>query len=121
MPRSTEATKAVAAWYLLDARFLPAMHAVLSGPALIEPFPAGLFANGVTGRSLRLFGTGCDGKLVHGAANWTATTKDADRLLRRSAASRPTTSSGTPTEGRSSSCPPPTERRGSCWATPPPA
>jgi ketosteroid isomerase-like protein len=79
MPRSTEATKAVAAWYLPDARFLPAMHAVLSGPALIEPFPAGLFANGVTGRSLRLFGAGCDGKLVHGAANWTATTKDADR------------------------------------------
>jgi ketosteroid isomerase-like protein len=78
MPRSTEATKAVAAWYLPDARFLPAMHAVLSGPDVIEPFPAGLFANGVTGRSLRLFGTGCDGKLVHGAANWTATTEDAD-------------------------------------------
>ena len=70
--------KAVAAAYLPDAKFLPATHAVLSGPAEIEEFFAGLFANGVTGHALRLFEAGGDGKLVYGAANWTATAKGAD-------------------------------------------
>ena len=70
--------KAVAEAYLRDAKFLPATHAVLSGPAEIEEFFAGLFANGVTGHVLRIIEVGGDGKLVYGAANWTATVKGAD-------------------------------------------
>ena len=70
--------KAVAAAYLQDAKFLPATHAVLSGPAEIEEFFAGLFANGVAGHALRVIEVGGDGKLVYGAAHWTATAKGAD-------------------------------------------
>ena len=36
------------------AKFLPATHAVLSGPAEIEEYFAGLFANGVAGHALRV-------------------------------------------------------------------
>jgi ketosteroid isomerase-like protein len=61
--------RTVAAAYLQDAKFLPATHAVLWGPAEIEEFFAGLFANGVAGHALRIIEVGGDGKLVYGAAN----------------------------------------------------
>ena len=51
---------------------------MLSGPAEIEEFFAGLFENGVAGRALRVIEVGGDGKLVYGAAHWTATAKRAD-------------------------------------------
>jgi ketosteroid isomerase-like protein len=70
--------QALAAFYLPGAMFLPATHAVLSGPAEIEPFFASLFANGLTGHALSILEVGGDGKLVYGAARWTATAKDTD-------------------------------------------
>jgi ketosteroid isomerase-like protein len=44
--------KAVAAFYAADAKFLPADHAVHTGPADVEKFFAGLFANGVKSHKL---------------------------------------------------------------------
>ena len=70
--------QALAALYLPSAMFLPATHAVLSGPAEIEPFFAGLFANGLSGHALSILEVGGHGKLVYGAARWTATLKNAD-------------------------------------------
>ena len=70
--------KALAAAYLPDAKFLPATHAVLTGPAEIEAFFAGLFANGVTEHVLRIIEAGGDGKLIYGAAHWTVTAKGAN-------------------------------------------
>jgi ketosteroid isomerase-like protein len=72
----------MAAAYLQDVKFLPATHAVLWGPAEIEEFFAGLFANGVAGHALRIIKVGGDGKLVYGAANWTATVKSTDGASR---------------------------------------
>jgi ketosteroid isomerase-like protein len=39
-------SKAVAAFYTSDAVFLPPSHEVVKGPAGVEKFFAGLFANG---------------------------------------------------------------------------
>ena len=49
-----------------------------SGPAEIEKFFAGLFANGVTGHKLELIDAGGDGKVVYGTSNWSAKGKDKD-------------------------------------------
>jgi ketosteroid isomerase-like protein len=70
--------KALAATYAADAKLLPPTHAVISGPAEIEKFFAGLFANGVTGHNLALIEAGGDGKVAFGAANWSARAKGAD-------------------------------------------
>lgn len=76
--------QALAALYLPSAMFLPATHAVLSGPAEIAPFFAGLFANGLTGHALSILEVGGHGRLVYGAARWTVTAKDEDRAPRTS-------------------------------------
>jgi uncharacterized protein (TIGR02246 family) len=69
--------KAVAAFYTEDALFLPGSHDVIKGPAGVEAFFAGLFANGVTGHQLELIEVSASGDLVVGAAKWSAQGKDA--------------------------------------------
>jgi uncharacterized protein (TIGR02246 family) len=64
--------KAVAAAYLEDAKLLPPTHAVLSGPAEVEQFFAGIFANCITGHALKIIEVGGDGNIVFAAANWNA-------------------------------------------------
>jgi ketosteroid isomerase-like protein len=49
---------------------------VVSGPAAIETFFAGLHANGVTEHKLELIDAGGDNKVVYGTANWSAKGKD---------------------------------------------
>jgi uncharacterized protein (TIGR02246 family) len=69
----------VAAFYTDDAMFLPPSHDVLRGPAGVEKFYTGLFANGVTGHKLELIEViGNDSDQVLGAAaKWSAQGKDA--------------------------------------------
>jgi uncharacterized protein (TIGR02246 family) len=69
--------KAVAAFYSDDALFLPGSHDVIKGPAGVETFFAGLFANGVTGHKLELIEAMGSGEVVVGAAKWSAQGKDA--------------------------------------------
>jgi ketosteroid isomerase-like protein len=70
--------KAVAAFYADNATLLPADHEIIEGPAGVEKFFAGLFANGVTGHKLEMIkASGGEGMLV-GAAKWSAQGKDAN-------------------------------------------
>jgi uncharacterized protein (TIGR02246 family) len=70
--------KALAACYAGDATFLPATHDVIEGPAGVERFFAGLFANGLTGHTLDLLTVHGDGGTVVGAAKWSARGKGDD-------------------------------------------
>lgn len=70
--------KAVAALYVDFAIFLPASHDVIRGPAEVERFFAGLFANGVSGHKLELIDAQGNGDLVVGAAKWSAKVKGTD-------------------------------------------
>lgn len=70
--------KAVATHYVRSAKVLPPTHEVVSGPAEIEKFFAGFFANGVTGHKLEVIDAGGDDKVVIGTAKWSATGKDKD-------------------------------------------
>jgi ketosteroid isomerase-like protein len=85
--------KGVAALYLPNAKVLPPTHEVVSGPAAIEKFFAGLHANGVTDHKLQMIDAGGDDKVVYGTANWSAKGKDKDGSLRVSLASPPKCSS----------------------------
>ena len=71
-------TKSVAALYLPNAKVLPPTHEVVSGPAAIEKFFAGLHANGVTDHKLEVIDAGGDDKVLYGTANWSAKGKDKD-------------------------------------------
>jgi ketosteroid isomerase-like protein len=71
--------KILATAYLPNAKLLPPTHEVASGPAEIEKFWAGMFANGVTGHKLEVIDAGGDGKVVYGTANWSAKGKDKDK------------------------------------------
>lgn len=62
---------AVAALYLADARFLPATHAVVVGPAAIEAFFRPMLAQGVTDHANELIVCGGAGRLVYVASRWT--------------------------------------------------
>ncbi len=64
--------KTLAAAYAPNAKLMPPTHEVASGPAEIEKFWAGMFANGVTGHKLEVIDAGGDGKVVYGTANWSA-------------------------------------------------
>ena len=75
---NTQDAKAVAALYVADATFLPATHQVIEGPAAIERFFAGLFADGFTGHKFELITTHADVSMVASAAKWTVHGKDAD-------------------------------------------
>jgi ketosteroid isomerase-like protein len=70
--------KAVAANYLPNAKLLPPTNTALSGPSEIETFFAGLISGGVTDHKLDVIDTGGEGKVVFGAANWSAKAKAAD-------------------------------------------
>ena len=83
--------KAVAAFYAADAKFLPADHAVHTGPADVEKFFAGLFANGVKGHKLEPITIGGTDAQPFAAAKWSVRP-----ATRTSAAWRPTSSSVSP-------------------------
>lgn len=76
---NTGDAKQVAAFYTEDAVFLPPTHDVLKGPAGVETFFAGLFANGVTGHKLEVVEVEGDAgdEVVVAAAKWSAQGKDA--------------------------------------------
>jgi uncharacterized protein (TIGR02246 family) len=64
--------KAVAAFYAADAKFLPADHSVHTGPADVEKFFAGLFANSVKGHKLEPITVGGTEAQPFAAAKWSA-------------------------------------------------
>ena len=68
----------VAALYLADARFLPATHEVVVGPAAIEAFFRPMLAQGVTGHANELIVCGGQGALVYVASRWTVRSPSAD-------------------------------------------
>ena len=68
--------KALAAFYTQDAYLLPATHEIIEGPAGVEKFFAGLFAGGVQNHKLEVIEADGDGKLVYGAAKWSALGKN---------------------------------------------
>jgi uncharacterized protein (TIGR02246 family) len=69
--------KAVAAFYTSDAVFLPPSHEVVKGPAGVEKFFAGLFANGVTNHKLELIEVvASSADTAVGAAKWSVKLKD---------------------------------------------
>ncbi len=70
--------KAVAAFYAADAKFLPADHAVHTGPADVEKFFAGLFSNGVKGHRLEPITIGGTEAQPFAAAKWSAKAGDKD-------------------------------------------
>jgi uncharacterized protein (TIGR02246 family) len=70
----------LASFYTDDATFLPPTHEVITGPAGIEQFFAGLFDAGVSNHGLEVITVkgDADADLVYSAANWTATGKAED-------------------------------------------
>ena len=70
--------KAVAALYVEHATFLPATHEVIEGPAGVERFFVGIFAEGLTGHRFELITTHVDGDTLVAAARWTVRGKSAD-------------------------------------------
>jgi len=70
--------KAVAAFYAADAKILPADHAVHTGPADVEKFFAGLFANGVKSHKLEPITIGGTEAQPFAAAKWSAKAGDKD-------------------------------------------
>ena len=72
--------KAVTAFYAPDAKVLPTTHVVVTGPAEIEKLFAGFMTSGLKNHALKIIEVGGDGKVVYGAANWSATDKDGKPL-----------------------------------------
>ncbi|MEZ0171115.1 DUF4440 domain-containing protein [Microvirga sp. TS319] len=70
--------KAVASAYAPNAKVLPPTHEVISGPAAIENFFAGLFSSGFTDHNLTIIDAGGDDKVAYSTAHWNATGKGAD-------------------------------------------
>jgi len=70
--------KTLAAAYAPNAKLMPPTHEVAAGPAEIEKFFAGMFANGVTGHKLEVIDAGGDGKVVYGTSSWSVKGKDKD-------------------------------------------
>ena len=64
--------KAVASAYVPNAKVLPPTQEVISGPAAIENFFAGLFSSGFTDHNLTITDTGGDDKVVYSTAHWSA-------------------------------------------------
>ena len=69
--------KVVATFYTEDALLLPPSHDIIKGPASVEKFFAGLFANGLTAHKLELIEAKGDAELAAAAAKWSAAGKDA--------------------------------------------
>ncbi|PPQ17754.1 Ketosteroid isomerase homolog [Bradyrhizobium shewense] len=70
--------KAVARAYVSNAKVLPPTHQIISGPAEIENFFAGLFSSGFVNHNLTIIDAGGDEKVVYGTARWSANGKGAD-------------------------------------------
>jgi uncharacterized protein (TIGR02246 family) len=68
--------KTLAAFYTQDAHLLPTTHDIIKGLTAVEEFFAGLFAGGVKNHNLEMIEADGDGKLVYGAAKWSASGKD---------------------------------------------
>jgi uncharacterized protein (TIGR02246 family) len=68
--------EAIAAFYTEDAYFLPPTHKVIEGQKGVAEFFSGLFKGGVTGHKLEMIEADGDGKVVFGAAKWSAKGKD---------------------------------------------
>jgi ketosteroid isomerase-like protein len=68
--------EAIAAFYADDAYFLPPTHKIIEGPKAVGEFFSGLFKGGVTGHKLEMIEADGDGKVVFGAAKWSAKGKD---------------------------------------------
>jgi uncharacterized protein (TIGR02246 family) len=66
----------VAAFYADDAYLLPPTHKVIEGPKGVAEFFSGLFKGGVTGHKLEMIEADGNGKIVFGAAKWSASGKD---------------------------------------------
>ena len=75
---------AVAALYAPDARFLPATHEVVVGPAAVERFFRPMLAQGVTGHTNELIVCGGDGALVYVASRWTVRSPAVDGRMETS-------------------------------------
>ncbi|MEY9199075.1 nuclear transport factor 2 family protein [Sinorhizobium sp. CCBAU 05631] len=69
--------KAVATFYAEDALLLPPSHDLIEGPAGVEKFFSGIFGMGATDHRLEVIRVDGDGKLIYGAAKWSAKGKDA--------------------------------------------
>ena len=90
--------KAVASAYVPNAKVLPPTHEVISGPAAIENFFAGLFSSGFTDHNLTIIDAGGDDKVVYSAATLECQGQGSRwELLKPPAASPPTYSSVRPT------------------------
>lgn len=72
---------AVAALYAAEARFLPASHQIVLGPAAIEAFFRPMLAAGVTNHTNELITCGGDGALVYVASRWTVQSPGKDGQL----------------------------------------
>jgi uncharacterized protein (TIGR02246 family) len=68
--------EAIAAFYTEDAYLLPPTHKVIEGQKGVAEFFSGLFKGGVTGHKLEMIEADGDGKVVFGAAKWSAKGKD---------------------------------------------
>jgi uncharacterized protein (TIGR02246 family) len=68
--------EAIASLYTDDAVLLPASHEIVNGPAEIDKFFAGLFANHVTGHDLQAFKIIESGDTLIVASKWTANGRD---------------------------------------------
>jgi len=75
--------KTLAAAYAPNAKLMPPTHEVAAGPAEIEKFWAGMFANGVTGHKLEVIDAGAT------ARSSTARPTGAPRARTRMASQRP--------------------------------
>jgi len=64
--------KAVAAFYLPDAKVLPPTHTVVTGPAEIEKFFGGFVTGGVKNHALSVIEVGGTEKMLYGTARWSA-------------------------------------------------
>jgi ketosteroid isomerase-like protein len=70
--------KAVAAFYAADAKYLPADHTCIQGPADVEKFFAGLFSNGVKSHKLESITIGGTDTQPFAAAKWSVKAGDKD-------------------------------------------
>lgn len=70
--------KTIATAYVSNAKVLPPTHQVISGPAEIETFFAGLFSSGFADHKLTIIDAGGDERIVYGTARWSADGKGAD-------------------------------------------
>ena len=72
--------KAIAAMYAPDAKLLPPTHIIVTGPAEIEKFFAGLITDGFRNHALKVIEVRGSDNVVYGTANWSASDRDGKPL-----------------------------------------